>query len=193
MPRINNKKFYLSAINLYGLDAKGVNWKSKESQYTRFEIICKLLPNNLNNFSIVDAGCGFGDFYNYLNEKNNLPKKYVGIDILDKMCKIARKRTLAKIITANICKDKLVEADFYICSGAMNILSDFETHLFIRNSYKYSKIGFIFNILYGDKKSETYNYMTKDKLKLLAKSLDVKRVIIEDDYINNDITVGFFK
>ena len=39
MARIDNEKFYSSAIEKFGTTAKGVNWHSSESQKLRFKII----------------------------------------------------------------------------------------------------------------------------------------------------------
>ena len=193
MPRIDNKRFYISAIEKFGIGAKGVNWTSKQSQQIRFDIILEMLPSNLQNFSIADAGCGFGDFYFYIKKKKKKFKKYIGIDSLSEMYSIASKNTGCEIIIADICVDNIPTASYYICSGAMNILNDFETHLFIRNCYEASEIGFIFNILYGDKESQTYNYVSIKQIKQIASDLGVKKMMIRDNYLKNDITVGFFK
>jgi SAM-dependent methyltransferase len=193
MPRIDNNKFYTSAIKIYGLTAKGVNWTSKQSQELRFDMILNMLPQNLSNTTIVDAGCGFGDFYLYMQKKKRTPKRYIGIDSLTDMCSISSYTTGCEIIEADICKDKLPSADFYICSGAMNTLEFFETYLFIQNCYKSSSIAFIFNILHGDKKSETYNYLSTLKIKNIAKELNIQEVKFIKEYMKNDITVGFFR
>ncbi len=193
MPRIDNEKFYTSAIELYGLSAQGVNWFSKESQRIRFDMILKILPESLESLSLVDAGCGFGDFYLYAKKKKRIPKTYIGIDLVDDMNSIASEQTGCEILTLDICKDQLPEASYYICSGAMNILNTFETYLFIRNCYEASEYGFIFNVLHGDKQSQTYNYLTTQQIKEIASDLKVENFVIKDDYLEGDITVGFFK
>ena len=193
MPRIDNEQFYKSAIKEHGITAKGVQWISKKNQYTRFSIILKMLPKDLNNISIVDAGCGFGDLYIWMKKQNKVPAKYTGIDLLEDMVNIASKRTKQEIFKADICKDRLIEADYYICSGAMNILERFETYLFMQNCYNHSKYGFIFNILHGDKNSETYNYTTTFQIKNIAKDLKIKKVKMLSGYLDKDITIGFFK
>lgn len=191
MPRIDSEKFYKSAIDMHGTCAKGVGWISKESQETRFDVILDMLPQTVG--SIADAGCGFGDFYIYLNKKNRTPKSYIGIDSITEMCSIASKNTAQEILKADICKDEIPHSDYYVCSGAMNVLNTFETHLFIRNCFMTSKKGFIFNILYGDVETEIYNYITKTQLDEIARELDVKEIKLKDDYMQNDITVGLFK
>ncbi|WP_455757399.1 class I SAM-dependent methyltransferase [Sulfurimonas sp.] len=191
MPRIDSEKFYTSAIDVHGITAKGVNWTSKETQEIRFDIILDMLPDDIN--SLVDAGCGFGDLYTYMNKKNKTPKRYIGIDSLIDMYSIASKNTAQEIIIADITKDKIPFADYYICSGAMNVLNIFETHLFIRNCFLACGNGFIFNILHGEKESETYNYISTCQIENIAKELKVKDVKMKTGYLKNDITVGFFK
>jgi len=189
----NNKKFYTSAIELYGTSAKGVNWHSKQTQNIRFKTILAMLPQDISTCSIADAGCGFGDFYGYMLKKKKIPANYIGLDFLDEMCNIATEKTGQEILLKDICKDELPQSDYYICSGALNTLNEFDTLLFIRNCYSTCRDGFIFNILYGDKKSDTYSYMNLEQIKKIAQDLGVKELALKDDYLENDITVGFFK
>jgi SAM-dependent methyltransferase len=193
MPRIDSQKFYTSAIEMYGTTAKGVNWASKENQFLRFDAILKLLPSKLNSYTIADAGCGFGDFYLYMYKKKKTSKEYLGIDSLIDMYSIASEKTGCEIIIADITKDELPKKDYYICSGALNVLTKFETHLFIQNCYNSSTKGFIFNALHGDKQSETYNYLTTPEIQSIAKALHVEKITYLDGYLENDITVGFFR
>jgi len=194
MPRINNEKFYKSAIIKHGQTAKGLNWNSKDNQEIRFKIILELLPKNLNEISLADAGCGFGDFYTYIKKNSKISSvNYLGIDAISEICAIARKQTEAKIIMCDITQDVLPTKDYYICSGALNILTLFETYQFIKNCYKSSKKAFIFNALYSQTESETYNYLTKEKIEKIAKGLSVKKIIFKDGYLEKDITVCFYK
>ncbi len=193
MPRIDNEKFYISALKKHGISSCGLNWSSDAHQYIRFEKILGLLGDNLEDISIADAGCGFGDFYIYLQDSDIRIKKYIGIDSLKKMCAITEKRTGCEVIHADITKMQLPAADYYICSGALNILTSFESELFIQNCFESSNKGFIFNALYGDKESEVYNYINLSTIQALAKRLHVKHISLIDDYLDNDITVGFFK
>ena len=190
MPRIDSERFYLASLKKHGINARGVNWVSQETQELRFDIILDMLPRDID--TLVDAGCGFGDFHQYLQNKNIQCKKYTGIDSLGTMCAIASKNTKQEIILADITKDRLPFAEYYICSGAMNILNSFETHLFIKNCLQSSEKAFIFNILHGSKQSETYNYFSIKKIEKIAQELNVTKIEMRDDYMENDLTVGFF-
>ena len=130
MPRINNKDFYNASIQKYGFQPKGVHWNSKQSQHTRFHIIKDFIPN-INASGIVDAGCGFGDLYIFLNKQVSLPNRYTGIDCEEKMVEIAKLRIKQDILKKDILKDILPEEDYYISSGALNILTNEYTFIFI--------------------------------------------------------------
>jgi SAM-dependent methyltransferase len=184
MPRIDNRQFYLASLKKYGVCSCGLNWSSDAHQSIRFDKILTMLEEDLSQSVIVDAGCGFGDFYRFLQNNGFHVKKYIGIDALQEMC---------EILHADITKDNLPVADYYICSGALNILTPFETQLFIRNCFESCKKGFVFNALFGDKESKNYNYININTLQTLAKALHVKHIRLQEGYIKHDITVGFFK
>ncbi len=189
MPKIDNDKFYTSAIEKFGSTARGVNWASRANQLLRFKELTKYLPKNMQNYSLVDAGCGFGHLYHYLEKKSLTPKRYIGLDSVLDMYSIASEETAQEIIYLDICKESIPKADYYLCSGALNVLTKFETYLFIRNCYNASKKAFIFNALHGEKQSETYNYLSTKEIENLAKELNVGSLKYHHNYMENDITV----
>lgn len=192
MPRIENDTFYRAAIERHGLSPRGVHWNSEHSQYVRFKVIASLLPRDLSDTSLVDAGCGFGDLFCFLKQERKLPKTYLGLDCMVTMVHEARVRTGQPVRHCDILHDPLEPADFYVCSGAMNILHPFETHLFITRCYEHAYWGFIFNLLEGKDESMVYNYCSIGTIKALGKALGA-RVIIKRGYLPRDFTVAFFK
>jgi SAM-dependent methyltransferase len=193
MPRIDNEKFYLAALKLHGMSPKGVHWHSNESQQIRFEVLLSLCTNDITTKSIVDAGCGFGDFYHFLQAQHAMPTSYIGIDSVKQMCSIAKEQTQSDILHFDILKEELPQADYYFCSGAMNILSEYESFVFIRNCFMACREAFIFNVLHGTKESQTYNYMTKEQIQNYAKELGAWHVEFREGYLEGDISVGFYK
>jgi len=193
MPRIESETFYINAMKKHGVSPQGVCWLDLAHQQLRFDAICSLLPQELHSFSLSDAGCGFGDFYLYLLKNNNLPKNYIGLDSVQKMCEIAAQRTEAKIIHTDILHSELPVSDYYICSGALNVLTLFETTMFLQKCFKASKVGVIFNVLYADKESEVYNYLTKEKIEKIATELNVSSLSYIEGYLEKDITIRFLR
>ncbi len=192
MPRIDNTTFYSASLSKHGDSARGVHWNSIDSQEIRFKTLCRFLPKELGGLTLADAGCGFGDLYLYLQEQHHLPRSYIGLEIMEPMITAARERTGCTIRQCDILHDSLPEADFYLCSGAMNILTRFETHLFIRRCFEASKQGFVFNLLSGKDDSLVYNYFLPKEIKQLGCELGAK-VMIKEGYLPRDFTVAFFK
>lgn len=181
----NNYKFYNPAIKKYGISAKGVRWNSKYSQYKRFEVLTNFIENEIKESNIVDAGCGFAEYYNYLFDNNLKPKSYIGIDCEEQMITLASKRFLnTSFYIKDIIKDELIFADYYICSGAMNILKKDEIFIFIKKCFEASNIGFVFNFLKNDPLTNV-NFLD---ILHYSKSLS-KRVEIKEDYLENDISI----
>ncbi len=186
MSRIDNEDFYTAAIKKYGESPKGVHWNSAHSQQKRFEVLLSCIEDK--DFSIVDAGCGFGDLYNYLKQ-NRVPfTSYTGLDLSPSMVKIAKEKTGCEIVECDICREELPQADYYLCSGAMNILSRFDTYLFIRNCYEACSQGFVFNLLMGDDDSLVYNHFYPRELQDLFDELGAE-VSIKTGYLEHDFTV----
>jgi len=191
MPRINNTNFYQNAYKKHGQSAKALNWINKHSQYIRFELIVEFLkPICHDGDSLVDAGCGFGDFYHYL-QKQGIYCQYTGYDIMEKFVNIAKEKTKQPIMIKDILSDSLDIADFYIASGSLNILTEFETYLFIKRCYQHSNKAFIFNMLEGSH-HDKFNLVEKEKIIKYGEELGAK-VSLKKGYFMQDFTVCFSK
>ncbi len=186
MSRIDNEKFYTAAIEKHGDSSKGVHWNSSYSQQKRFEVLLSCIEDE--DFSIVDAGCGFGDLYAYLKMREVSFSDYRGVDLSPSMVEIAKEKTGCEILERDVCRELLPRADYYICSGAMNILSRFETYLFIRNCYEACTKGFVFNLLMGADDSLVYNHFYPKELQGLFDELGA-RVTVKKGYLKRDFTV----
>jgi SAM-dependent methyltransferase len=192
VPRINNESFYSAALSGHKERARQVHWNSLGSQQLRFKVLRRLLPDNLQTLAIGDAGCRFGDLFFFLQKEPSPPKHYIGLEIMEPMIATARVRTGCTIISCNILHDPLPEADFYFCSGAMNILTRFETYLFIRRCFEASRQGFVFNLLKGEDNSSVYNYFYLPGIKKLGRNLGANVKIIEG-YLPHDFSPAFYK
>ena len=181
----NNTLFYKTSILKHGISAKGVRWKSTFSQYKRFEIITSFINNNISQSTIVDAGCGFGEYFNYLRKIGKEPKIYLGIDCEKVMINIASKRfPNINFKLQNVLHDKLYISDYYVCSGAMNIFNKEEIFLFIKKCLTVSKKAFIFNFL----KNDPLTTISIDEIIKYCKEL-TNKIIIKENYLKNDITI----
>ncbi len=189
MAQKHNYNFYKKAIDEYGVSAQGVHWNSKHTQYKRFEVITKLIKKGIVNSTIIDVGCGFGEYYKYLELNNKLPKQYIGIDCEESMVSTCKKRLPhQQFIQQDILTNELLSADYYICSGALNILNVEEFFIFIEKCFEASSKGFIFNFL----KSQSYNKIEIDDVIKFCKGFTVD-IKTKDNYLNNDFTIFMVK
>ena len=187
MARIDQKNFYQNNYDTYGVSAEGVAWDSVQTQKRRFSAIASCL-GDVKNDTLVDAGCGFGDLYLYLKEKNKLPKTYVGLDLCEPMVKEAKVRTGCKIIQRDVLKQTIPLADWYVASGSMNLLTRLETRLFIQRCFEKSRKGFVFNLLCGREQEGEFSYWLPHEIIELCRPLGAK-VQIKEGYMEGDFTV----
>lgn len=190
--KIDNRTFYKGALKKHKEGVGALHWNSVESQESRFKVIYQLLPTDLSEATLVDAGCGFADFYLYLQKHSKLPSKYIGLDVMPEMVKVARKKTKQTILECDILTQNIPQADYYVCSGSMNILSKFETHLFIKKCLDASNKAFIFNLLKGKDESMVYNYFLPSEIKEIAKKYNADVEIVEG-YMPRDFSVKLSK
>jgi len=185
---VNQKRFYLQAVKKYGTGAKALHWKSEQAQRIRFKVIAAQLPIS-GEFRIVDAGCGFADFYHYLKRSHtNDAMSYLGLEYNEALIKKSAHQH--HIAHCNVLRDTLPKADYYVCSGALNLLTPFEAMLFIMRCFKHATVGVIFNVLMSQQKSDNqsiYNVYDMSSLSnLLSRFQNVKIVM---GYLCNDITI----
>ncbi len=187
MVRINQKEFYQTNYDTHGISAQGVAWDSVQTQKKRFSVIVSCI-GELKQDSVVDAGCGFGDFYLYLKEKGNLPKSYVGLDLCAPMVAEAKVRTGCKIMQKDILHQSIPTADWYVVSGSMNLLTQMETRIFIQRCFEKSRKGFVFNLLEGKEREGKYSYWKPHEILALCRTF-CNNVKLKEGYMEGDFTV----
>lgn len=101
MKRENKQKIieiYNETLEIYGYDQRALR-EFKGRQPLRYEVLSEI--GDLNNCSILDVGCGFGDIYAFLIKKG-LNIKYTGYDINPNFIIIAKKGTPLLVLRLKI-------------------------------------------------------------------------------------------
>jgi len=106
-----------------------LDWESREAQYKRF----RALTDNINLYgkSVLDIGCGCGDLFGLMKEKQDSPS-YTGVDILEKMIgRAAEEYPDARFFCADI-----FSADFCVeeCFGCPSFNVTFTSGIFNLNA-----------------------------------------------------------
>ena len=190
MPRIDQTLFYTNALKKHGLNAMGVAWSDERRQKKRFAALLRQVTD-LSRATIVDAGCGLGDLWLYMKEKNRLPRRYTGIDLVGAMVEEAKKRTGQTILRRDLLKDPLPEADWYLASGSFNLLTRFETLLAVKRCLDAANRGVVFNLLKGKDRSDTYNYWLPREIEKACHPFG--KVTTYEGYLDGDFTVKIEK
>ena len=115
-------KYYEELYKKYGYSPKSLGWE-KGKQFLRFhQLTCDF---ELENTSILDVGCGFGDFIKYLNLNKIKNIKYVGVDIIEEFILKAKKLYSSddiKFYKSNFLDLEISETfDYGIASGTFNL------------------------------------------------------------------------
>lgn len=189
MAQKDNSRFYKNSYLKYGITPKGLHWSSKTTQDIRFEVLIGFIKDELKESMIVDAGCGFGDLYAYLLDKGIEHKGYIGIDCEYFMVDISQKRFKKNIfLCQNVLDGNLPKADYYLCSGAMNILSLDEILLFIRNCFEACTKGFVFNFF------KVLRFNNTNEMEILRFCAELSgKIQISRGYLDNDFTIFMLK
>jgi SAM-dependent methyltransferase len=111
-----NSTLYRTLVAEHGLSHRALNWGSRESQETRFRVIAGIGIDP--EASILDVGCGTGDFLAYLRRMGHRGA-YTGIDLTPAMVETARQRFPdARFAVATLLDwDTGAGADFVVASG----------------------------------------------------------------------------
>lgn len=118
-------KYYNEKIKGFGSTHRGVDWSTKESHHLRFIQLSRAI-DVAGDFSILDLGCGYGAYLDYLNN-HYTNFYYVGIDISEEMITAAKKRhELMANAVFKVGSEINEKLDFAVASGIFNVMLDHE-------------------------------------------------------------------
>jgi len=186
-------RHYSSLFTKYGINPKSIGW-SNGRQLIRFNVINNI--GKLDNSTILDVGCGFGDFYGFLKHKK-IKTVYHGVDINEDFVKIAKKRySNAKFEMRDIQKKRFTKKfDWVVAVGITNHASTY-AHLrgVIEEMFHICRKGVAIDFIsnYVDYKNKEIFYSSPEKMFVFAKTL-TKRVTLRHDYMPFEFSLYLFK
>jgi len=135
------------------------------------------------NSTVLDVGCGFGDFFGFLKYRK-IKVKYLGIDLNKNLVRIARKRYPdASFEVGDIGKKQFSKFDWVIGIGITNYASGNFNKTLVKEMFRICKKGVFIDFLttYVDYKDKENHYKSPEKMFKFAKSL-TRRVSLRHDY-----------
>ncbi|NFN86292.1 class I SAM-dependent methyltransferase [Clostridium sporogenes] len=190
---------YENAFEKNGFSPKAVLW-TKEKQQIRFEALISQF--DLENKSILEFGCGFGDINKILKD-NYKSYQYLGVDLIEDFIKTGKKN----YGTSNVkflCGDFLnknfdKKFDYVIESGIFNMkLKNMDNYYFIEESiekaFELCNEAIAFNFLTErvNFKDKDFYYINPEKVLEIAYRYS-KKIVLKNDYLPFDYTVIIYK
>jgi cyclopropane fatty-acyl-phospholipid synthase-like methyltransferase len=126
--------YYDEKLRDFGTTPKGVDWKDDFSQIKRLNILLEVV-DDMEHFSILDYGCGYGALYDALIERFD-SFSYVGTDVSPSMLETLKLRYTdnenVSVVAPEVAKRS--KFDFVVASGIFNVkfadVSDWEEYVF---------------------------------------------------------------
>lgn len=158
------KSHYQDLFNQHGKSVKSLQWSNEETQVLRFQ---ELLRPISDEDSVVDIGCGFGDFAAYMRA-NGRNGKYLGYDFVDEFIQnpneAFKNDSNVKFEVMDVSSGEYTnEYDWFVASGIFNNKME-DNKAFLENAltkmFNASKKGISFNLLtkYVDFETEGLHY-----------------------------------
>jgi SAM-dependent methyltransferase len=142
-------EFYDGLVERYGHDPKACDYGSRESQAIKFKVLSEV--NSLKGKTLLDVGCGFADYGQYLQHRYE-QVKYAGIDLSPAM--IAEGRRLHPEFDLSICNlfDQPCERQFDVVSanGIFYLLGEQAPELMrklVSHMFSLARVAVTFNSL----------------------------------------------
>lgn len=188
--------FFDRSLSLHGDRPEAVRWTA-QGQRTRYEALLDI--GDLQGKKILDYGCGKGDFYGFLQEKD-IRTEYTGCDINESLIAAARRNhPSADFRVFDIEQEDLAEDfDYILLCGVFNLKVEGigET---VRNVlprlYHRCRIGLGFNALsvHDPKKEFELNYLSPEGMMEFARENLSPHVALRQDRIPYDFMLFVYR
>ncbi|OGJ87089.1 MAG: hypothetical protein A2268_15385 [Candidatus Raymondbacteria bacterium RifOxyA12_full_50_37] len=191
-------KRYANRYREHGYSPLSLGWGKGGRQKIRFGAMAGIGIGPSD--SVLDVGCGFGDFQAYLKGQG-WKGRYLGIDFVDDFLLEARKQhPQIRVKNADILSRSFVERfDFVVSSGIFNTRLKHEKgeYAYIRKmmarmlSLSRKGVACDFISSYVDFRNKTTFHAEPEKLCAIAKSLS-RRVLMRHDYLPFEFMVYMY-
>tara|TARA_B100001079_G_C16397963_1_gene509989 strand:- start:295 stop:894 length:600 start_codon:yes stop_codon:yes gene_type:complete len=192
------KDFFNKLVEKHGYSPKSLAYSGEKSQKIKFNIVTEVGIED--NCSVLDVGCGFGDYFNYLKQRGIKNVKYCGIDISNKIVDFAKeKNSLVNVIQGNVLDLSDDEKYDYVISLGFNCVktgSNWRTLTQVLDKmWKLSKKGIAYNAVSTfseDSPRKIYFVSPAKVIDYIMNNLTYK-VVFRHDYMPHDFTIFAYK
>ena len=189
---------YRERLKQHGAGSQALATGTPERQETRFCVLAGV--GDLEGTSVLDIGCGFADFYQYLLSQG-VRARYTGYDITPEFIEHAKVRFPdAHFEVRDVQVDGIPERfDYVVSSQTFNNRLAHEDNMVLmqdvlRLSYEASMKGVAIDMMtaYVDFREDRLFYYSPEEIFRFSKTL-TKRVLLRHDYPLFEFTVYLYK
>lgn len=172
---------YSATFQAHGCTSAGVDWGSDAARATlRHQKMSALFTTE--RFSVLDVGCGFGAFLDYLKLQPHLAVEYTGIDVVAPMIEAGRNRHPdVRFRAADFMECPVEEEayDYVVCNGiltqkleaSLQAMDQFTKTLLTR-MFRFCSRGIAFNMMTSKVNFMAPNLFYKSPLETLGWTLE---------------------
>ena len=192
------KDFFNKLVEKHGYSIKSLDYRSETGQKTRFDVITQIGISN--DDSLLDVGCGFGDYFNYLKQKGIKNIKYNGIDLSDEIVDVANeKNPLINVVQGNVLDlpdDK--KFDYVVSVGVNGVKTgdnwDNLTSV-LDKMWKLCKKGIAYNAVsnFASEQDEQIYFVSPIRVIEHVMNNLTYKVVFRHDYMPHDFTIYVYK
>ena len=173
-----------------------LGWRTSQEQSIRFETLAQI--DDLNDRSVLDAGCGHADLYPWLKARFPQMKNYCGVEQIPELVDEAIRRyghfEDTRFIARSFLRGSLPVSDYVFVCGSLNYGSSKPGAIYdaIVLLFEACSMGLAFNLLkYMPVDSTLVAYNPEDIL-AFCRTLTAN-VIYKDGYAPEDFTIFLYK
>jgi SAM-dependent methyltransferase len=193
-PEIETSRWYAEKVARHGFDHRGLGFRTRSSQEKRFEALIAL--GDFHGRSILDVGCGFGDFLAYLRD-HGIEPRYTGVDICEPMVRRCQERfegCAASFHVGDVLEWQPGEQpDFVVASGIFGLDSrDARARIrpTLRRMFDWARAGMACNFLSQRSLEPAENRVYVDPAEALEMGLALTPAVrLDHSYLPNDFTL----
>ena len=196
-PESSTTRWYATHIRRYGYGYRALGFGRRASQEKRFGALLAL--GSFHGASVLDAGCGFGDFLDFLQARGMSPQ-YTGFDLCAPMIERCRRRfagqdSSARFLVADALSFEPEGAsyDYVVASGIFGLAAR-GTRARIRPTverlFGMCRVALAVNFLSARAPRRSTGRLYVEPAEMLELGLGLSRAVrLDHSYLPNDFTL----
>ena len=197
-PDQETTRWYADKVRRYGFDHRGLGFRTAGSQVRRFEALLAL--GDFDGATLLDVGCGFGDFLAFLHARGIRPQ-YTGIDLCEPMVARCRERfgdeEASFEVSDALAYEPARSFDYVVASGIFGLDAAGTRERIeptLARMLAWSRQGAAANFLSARTPAQAAGRVYVEPTDLLAAALRLTPAVrLDHGYLPNDFTVHLYK